>query len=181
VNGTIELKAVQGQRTAPDAVLAQLREIDPRADLMLAAPGVWMLGVWNPSRAATGRANRRLARLARLPVRDRNEDLAARIAMATLAARGWRPVALYEQQEPDSRIVEDFRQRDFNYRHAADATFEARMAEAEIVPRTAGLVIDRLQSEARSIHSKLRFGVSVFQGAARRARSSVRKRIGGSE
>lgn len=173
----LEVAPVQDQRTAPPEVLAQLREIDPRADLILAAPGAWMLGVWNPSSEAMKRATRRLDRMMTMPVTEQNTMLAGRIALMQLAAKGFRPIEVYEQQEPDGRIVNDFRERDHNYRTMGDKAFEAAMDRSEIAPQAMDTIRDAIESQARSIHSKLRFGVSVFQGKARQLGSSARQLI----
>lgn len=113
-------------RTAPPALLQQLREIDANAELVYFGAGRWALGVYRPHRQVIAAAARRLAFLSHFARATRDDVHGTR-----LETTGFRPIHWYTiQGEPDGRIVEDFRLRDFNYRNQADATFAARMSES---------------------------------------------------
>lgn len=114
------------ERYAPPEVRAQLREIDPVAELVCIDGRTWLLG-----RVAPNRERYELgAYMARLELDFPYPDFGA-LREAQLLMQGFALVEQYELQgEPDSRIVEDFRRRSYVYatdrrsaiRAATDAT-----------------------------------------------------------
>lgn len=135
-----------GDRVASAQVLAALKEIDPAADLVHLGGDQWWLGVRGQNREAEGRLQREMLATQRA-IRDSSTDpLVAqeegkRLQMLAYMAQGFRPIALYAQPEPDQRIVDDFRTRDFNWR-----------------------------TREREAHQELREAVSLDAGNLRRAR-----------
>jgi hypothetical protein len=114
---------VEGSRTAPAALIAQLREIDPRAELIDYGQGRWYLGVYNPNRARVEAAQRRLAFLTRFPQAPADD-----VVYDRLAAAGFRPIECFRiQGEPGAEIVRWFRRADWVWRHQADEHFAERM------------------------------------------------------
>lgn len=111
-------------RQPPKEVIQHLRQIHPATELVYLGGGLWLLGKvrWNQYRYQKGR--QMLKRLAQ--VANPNPQ---QFRMAALVIQGFAPVELYEQAEPDSRITEDFREREWRLQHCPDDTFKARLAE----------------------------------------------------
>jgi hypothetical protein len=129
--------------------VAGLREVDPTAELLYFRNGRWVLGSvrWNAKAVTT--AQRMVARAigviqrhvvqsktgGRVTVDRRSRD---RLEFCLLAMQGFRPIAEYVLHgEPDSAIVNDFRYRDWRYRHESDTEYWRKMDEALEAPRRA--------------------------------------------
>ena len=142
-----------GSRRAPAHILAALREIDPRADLIHLHGRFWLLGVYNPNGHQRRAAERELGRTLEHPVRTPERQI--RIEVLTLCRdKGFRPIQLYECREPDWHIVHDFRERDWNFRHRAEQTFRERAAESDTehgLERRKAIMREFIEAEGRSI------------------------------
>lgn len=120
-------------RTAPPAsTMRALRQIDPKARLIHLGGRKWWLGVQDPQPEAMELAGDiRENHLSKLPQQIKNElSSALRLEMLNECAEGFRPIAVYECDVPGEDVIEDFRIRDHNWRHRADATVEERLREA---------------------------------------------------
>ena len=139
------------ERTCPPALLAELRRIEPTAELLYVGEGRWLLGTVRFRWDNYAKAARALAKIER----DNATNLTAIVAhaevgrdKATLRAaayrqsrnmaylravmQGFRPIADYTiQGEPDSRIVHDFARRDWLFRVAPDASDQEKLDEAD--------------------------------------------------
>lgn len=130
-----------GGRAPDPALLRDLRDIDPQAELLYLGRGFWILGVVKHNRIAVRSAERRLKRLYQTlhtaAARFRKDpalqvEWASRILQARLASWGFRPIATYQVQGwPSSEILNDFRIRDWKHQH-----FTQREAEAEFMEAT---------------------------------------------
>jgi hypothetical protein len=140
------------ERTCPPAVLRDLRTIDPAAELLYVGRGRWWLAVvrwdWNIVRDAA-----KVLRLLRQGVTrmeygiawseqlERAKSNAERATMMRLGVQGFRgPIAEYTYRDPDSRIVEDFRLRDWNYRVCPEETVNESIAYASGEPQLAARI-----------------------------------------
>lgn len=136
-------------RESPPHVVAGLREVDPTAELLYFRNGRWFMGTVRPQRDLILRATRIVARAlgviarhvaqsktgGRVTVDRRSRD---RLELFLLAMQGFRPIAEYVLHgEPDSAIVNDFRYRDWRYRHESDNEYWRKMDEALEAPRRA--------------------------------------------
>lgn len=121
-------------REAPAHIVRALREIDHRAELVELIPGKWILGIVVPN---DERIRRGTALMEQELRKDKGNQELSRLRFAHLCMDGFGQVALYEMKEPDSRIVEDFRERDFNYRHYLNKTQQEFEDEVEGVTRQA--------------------------------------------
>lgn len=139
------------ERTCPPDVLRGVRAVDPAAELLYAGRGIWMLGVLNFSWPAYQQAVHAIARLrengTKLPtvggtaeenaleLEQRARANAAKLRYHQLLLQGYRHIAIYEQNDPDSRIVHDFQARDCEHRVLADlgldATLQAALTEGD--------------------------------------------------
>ena len=138
-------------REAPAHIVQALREIDHRAELVELRPGVWILGVVvdNEERIRRGTA---------LLEQELRKDIAyqdpGRIRFARLCMQGFGQVAMYKMSVPDGRIVEDFGERDFNYRHHLSDMLkrnEEEMDDTAGTRRATDLLLEAARSQARSI------------------------------
>lgn len=160
------------RNTCPPEILRQLREIDPKADVLEILPesaddmgSEWLLVTIDPNTHARRELEKSLSR--ELPP-DNVLDAAAeaqRLEWLQLYSEGIRPVYLYPK--PDGRMVEDFRVRDWNYRHRRKETFDARMDEADLeygVEERKALLLDMVKAEMRSAYRfSIRKARSVLQ------------------
>lgn len=152
------------EREAPEAVLVQLREIDPDADLLYLGGGEWLLGVRKGNTAAREKAKELLKVMkSRKPLDDplAAAEEAKRIELINLCANeGFRPVAIYDTPEES---IEDFRQRDFRWRTAFEETLKARAAEAEL-----GTTEEAIRAEWDDYKPEARFIYRHFLGGVKR-------------
>ncbi len=115
---------IPGRREARWQLLADLREIDPTVDLHYLGEGVWALGAvrWNRNRyEQAGRI-----------LRDGHDRSTWMRRQWELALYGFARINSYRiQGEPDTRILNDLRVRDWRYRHQANQTFEQALARAD--------------------------------------------------
>lgn len=98
-------------REAPSHIRRGLRDLDATAELLYMGDGRWMVGRVRPNvhthRIATTMLDtftRNLSQGQQLSPRGK-----AKARFALLALQGFRPVAEYRMNQPDWRIVEDFR------------------------------------------------------------------------
>jgi hypothetical protein len=139
------------ERTCPPALLAELRRIDPTAELLYVGEGRWILGAvrfnWPVVQKAIGALTKIEAQTATYltvdytmdtPAAEVNRNPAERRAAAARQARtlawcraliqGFRPIAEYHG-DPGGHIVRDFEMRDFIHRALPDL-YELLEAEA---------------------------------------------------
>lgn len=93
-------------RRCPSDVQRRIQELDPTALLIYIGEGKWMLGL------QTGSSKVRAAGQREYETELNNEVSRARsveLELAQLKVRGIQPQWLYEQPEPDGRIVNHFR------------------------------------------------------------------------
>lgn len=116
---------------APPEILAALREIDAKADLVCVGDGFWWLGVREPNPAAIDALAREVKGDEHGAIRlqaDREEagfrltnpTAGTRFAMLQVMAAGFKPIQLYQCERPGYEIVQDFRLRDYNWRVRPD-------------------------------------------------------------
>jgi hypothetical protein len=153
-------------REAPAAIVRQLREIDPAAELHYAGRGKWMLGTVRPNRVISRRAQRRITVLRALsPLLSKGAVAltSKRVALVhyrlwcyELQRQGFRPITTYTVQgEPGSDIVADFRRRDWLYRHSFQeqlAAYEAAADQDTREERALQQLQEYLEAESSSIH-----------------------------
>lgn len=152
--GLGRLTSVRTRREAPVHIIEALRAIDPTAELVELKPGVWILGVVSPNSERTKMGERMLARALRRPMG--HPDYITRIRFARLVIEGFRQIQMYRMADADWRIVEDFRERDFNYR----AHLEEKLREAEremsgeaAEERSKAIVLERARALATDLGS----------------------------
>lgn len=151
----LHLEGTSVRREPPASVVRALRAVDPKAQLVHLGGKLWWLGVEDPKPEPTKLAGEIRDRHLTMPVQAQNElSNALRLEMLNRCAAGFRPIAIYEADEPGREIVEDFRERDFNWRHRREQTFRERLKDSDIY---AGLeermakMRDFIQSEGKSI------------------------------
>jgi hypothetical protein len=131
----------------PGVVLDRLRELDPATELVYFGNGRWVLGrvVPNSNRIRRGLAILRTEAMAAHPSLDG-------LRIGELTRQGFGVIAEYQiQGEPDSRIVEDFRIRDWLFRTDPEGTFQARAAETCGDTKLAAMqqaMVDRVEATA---------------------------------
>lgn len=117
-----------GPGQAPAEILEALRAIDPEADLVHLGDRHWWLGVRAPNPAAVQDLEGAYEAMRAVPeIEDPAERaivamrLDREFLMRQIMAQGFKPIALYEcDGAPGMDIVEDFRIRDFNWRHQTE-------------------------------------------------------------
>lgn len=114
-------------RATPPFLLAALREIDPRAELLYAGEARWWLGVHDPNDERTARATNLMRSLERI---ERSRRVATRtMLLASLNMQGFALIETYVGTDPagtvlvnpgpdeyHTTILEDFRWRDAEWR-----------------------------------------------------------------
>ena len=154
-----------GERKAPEAVLQQLREIDPNADLVYLGGSEWLLGVRAENHAAKRAIERQLAWALDQPKLSDPLDAAEqakRIQLLQLYASGFRPVHIYSTPEES---VEDFRERDHRWRTDFDGTIRDRLREASLEDRreaSEARLMDYIQAETGFLHRHFFRGAKSF-------------------
>lgn len=150
--------ALDSEREAPSHVLDGLKAIDSDATLLYAGNGEWVLGVVRPrSRQVLGGLPRRMSAV-KIMEHERvklKPDIVA-LKLADLMLRDFFEIARYRVQgEPTSAIVHDFAERDWNWKYAADETFERHLDETEDGPQWREMrrkYADYAQTEARDTY-----------------------------
>ena len=141
------------QRTAPADVMARLREIEPTAELVYLGAGHWLLGSVRPTRVREREGCRAIGRWRQLPEEKRSPG---RLLRAQLIRQGFAPIELYEVNDPDGRIVRDFRRRDWRWRNRADETFERTLDNSDDamgLHESIETIIDQVHAEWRGLHA----------------------------
>lgn len=149
---------LNSEREAPRHVIDGLRNVDPDATLLYAGEGVWVLGVVRPrSRQVLGGLPRRQTAwkiMAHERVKLNPDPVALRLA--ELMLRDFFEIARYKVQgSPTYEIVHDFAERDWNWKYAADETFERHLDETEDGPAWREMrrkYADYAQTEARDTY-----------------------------
>lgn len=116
-------------REAPEDILGRLRAIDPAAELLYWGPRltdievggktvavvvpVWLLGVVQANAARRG-AGARMVELHEALGAQGNRDA---WQYGKLLYQHFAPIAFYPMRDPGGALVEDFRKRDWVYRH----------------------------------------------------------------
>lgn len=112
-------------------MLAALRAIDPKADLVHLGGPSWLLGVRGPNPAAV----KRLAAMMKVPpvmppgLTDHERatlavELATQLQVMQLFASGFKGIQMYEVARPTQAIVKDFEHRDHNWRVRPKEAFQ---------------------------------------------------------
>lgn len=154
-------------REPPPGLVLQLREIDPRAELIYAGDGKWILGSIDPNRIRRRKAQAMIGgllalryRLGRGSVGIRRRDLAHinyRLWYYELVRQGFRMVQAYNFIGiPTVAIVSDFRKRDWLYRHHFErelARFEEEADQDTELIRNLDKFRDFIEAEHRSVHA----------------------------
>jgi hypothetical protein len=146
-------------RVTPLDLLGRLRDIDTNAELLYIGEGIWWTGVvrWNAMRYAAGQ--KVMQTQAERHVFAQSNALT--VAMASLMMQGFGLVLDHRiQGEPDARIVQDFAEADWWYRHyrSLDHRFEEILKQSEKVPerlRAAVTARDRMHADRRYLWSRL--------------------------
>jgi hypothetical protein len=126
-------------RTAPKDVVRGLREVDPTAELVYLEKGRWLLGSVRWNRDLVAAARRILGRALKVAHNSTKHGpthqiehlprVRGRVQFALLAMQGFRPITEYKiQGSPDSRVVEDFRRRDWLFKNTSDLEHEAMLS-----------------------------------------------------
>lgn len=144
-------------RETPPDVLRGLRDVHPQAELVYAGQGRWLAGIVKPDSAR----RRNAIRLLQMQ-RDRHvfvESNHDQLLMGWLMLQGFGLVADYHiQGEPTGAIVEDFRRRDWVYRHLDMEQVYARLeAQSEKLPekmRAQLGVREKLQADGRWLFNR---------------------------
>lgn len=166
-------------RLAPSEVLARLREVDARAELLFLGtvpdrpghPGSgyarWLLGTVRPGDPAATRQGAVQIASARRWL-TRSSLLKIRLGLALL--QGFKPVEEYRVRgELDfARIVADFREREWRYQHR----WEAEMEEAE---ERSDVEHDRAAAYRRAAETFRARAREAYRFAFRGARSVVNR------
>ena len=151
------------EREAPTEVVAHLRGVHPRAELLYFGDGVWGVGVVDPSDARRRQADRILRGLyGGKPVKRGSPawvERSKQYLWALALKQGFAQTAHYVLSgEPTSAIVEDFRTRRYAYENHVPydewkATRDAHKEEKEFHLDPARFrEASRLFRERRSLH-----------------------------
>lgn len=135
---------IPGRREARRELLADLREIDPNVDLHYLGEGYWALGVVRP--------NQHRYRAAGQVLRDGHDRSTWMRRLWELGLYGFAQIGLYRiWGEPDGRIVHDFREKDWRYRHEREAAFNRQLDWADGTTEQESRINDALaETEART-------------------------------
>lgn len=129
-------------RECPLDVLARVREIDPRADVLFLPPNgrdghLWLVGHVRENTLTRGSQETVLASLHRIPRRKRTRAWHRKVLMCRARQRGFRPIVANPRNDADGTLVEHFRfavheiQRAGDYLAEFDRQDEAYRAELE--------------------------------------------------
>lgn len=142
-------------REAPSALLERLREIDPNIELVYIGKGYWALGSVQPHSEREKRARETLGFQYSLPEHMRSVGA---IRYAKIRMQGFRHIALYTEGDVENgKVLLDFRERDWNYRHRAEEVYRKRIEDADYnspgnVQRRIEMLLDFHRSEGPSIY-----------------------------
>jgi hypothetical protein len=162
---------------APQYILEGLAAINPEATLLYVGGGRWWLGMMMPDwKAADNGASRRATATKIMQIelsRGTHQQSYWRILRAQLLGAGFRYIHTF-RGDPSGRIVEWFREAEYNYRHnlkerlnASEAITDGAVARQE---RAARADSDWRRYVAEAVRFAYRRPVSVIQGAARAIR-----------
>jgi len=137
-------------REPPPALLAQLREIDPLAELIYVGEGEWWLGVVKPNTFRRAQGDALLGREWRKSVKDWQQLRYGQLMRQGFAFCGTWVI----EGEPDGRIVNDFRESTWLWAHDRDRVEDTLLEKPERVRQqnTRSMMKDKLHADARSIY-----------------------------
>lgn len=162
-----------GRDRAPRGVVEALREIDEDADLVYLGEQKWLLGVRRPNPAAEKRLEEQLRHLD--PHRGLSPEMAHEFELLQFYAdEPFRPIHLYETDEPGWEIVEDFRMRDWNWRVRPAEAIREMKDEISIESRD-----ERRNQRVREIIDAE--GPGLFRHVFKRARGVLQRAFPGSD
>lgn len=123
--------------TAPPSVVAQIKEIDTTLEVFEVMDfyddgrSGWIVCSQGENHAARKRLLETISREVPPDSPLEAEEIAARLEWLQFYADGWRPLGdAYEA--PDGRMVEDVRERDFNWRNDLKGSFDRKMDESDL-------------------------------------------------
>jgi hypothetical protein len=140
-------------RVCPESLLAQLREVDPAAELIYVGEGEWWLGVVKPN---TFRRAQGDAILGREWAKD--QPSWEQIRYGQLMRQGFAFCGTWHFiGEPTAKIVQEFRESTWLWAHdrdqAEDTIFEAPERQQQANLRA--MMKDRLHADGRSVYRHL--------------------------
>lgn len=163
-------------RTCPPDVLRALREIDDSVELVYMGDGVWLLGSVSPTSVRTRAGQFKLRKAAQAKIVG--DDIVRRRAFARwryiawegqLLLQGFAPIAVFGSPakpcDPDSRIVEYLRERQYAWRRDLDAAYRRSLAAEDDVENDGSAAESSYFDEY-----KLRHGYRAMVKALRPAR-----------
>jgi len=155
-------------REAPTDLVAGLREIDPRAELVYLGLGVWVLGAVSPNQERERKAGRWITLERKLP---QEKQSMGRYRFARWHLDGFGFVDFFDESDLwNGRVLHEFRYADFRYRHNADEAFEQNLIGSDDqtdLDRRIALMLDYQSSE----------GLSVFNHQMRGRRSVTQRAL----
>lgn len=123
-------------RMAPESVVRGLEELDPTACIVHLGGARWMVGKVRPNALARVDATHMLDSWTSAVQRSQKKLSPSgrqRVRFAQLALLGVRPVELYTiiGGEPDSRIVQDFKESRYRWLHTSDNEMDRAIDSTE--------------------------------------------------
>lgn len=113
-------------RTAPEAIRASLRALDPTAEVLSLGWGQWVMGRVRPTDESVRIATRMLATYWQMEPRARASKRGVqRYRLAHAGRQGFRPMMQYTLRDLDSRIVRDFQRAQWRMQHEREDLFDA--------------------------------------------------------
>lgn len=113
-------------RTAPAEIVHLLREVHPDAELVYMEDGRWLLGLVRP-----GRPGRHAGMdMIDVEMSKAEEDREAyTLKLARLVLQGFASIELFHTNDPDTRIVESFRTREYLHQMREQIVRESMYAD----------------------------------------------------
>ncbi len=140
-------------RVCPEALLVQLRQVDPAAELIYVGEGEWWLGVVKPNTFRRAQGDHLLAREWR-----KDQPSWEQIRYGQLMRQGFAFCGTFSFiGEPTSEVVQEFQESTWLWAHDRDRV-EDTLFEAPERKRQANLrsmMKDRLHADARSVYRHL--------------------------
>jgi hypothetical protein len=156
---------IPGARRAPEAILRALRAIDPLYDIHYLGDGRWAVGRVVPSSSRRTIGMKMKHNIMRNPNLKKQQQ---RLRIAELAIEGFGVVAIYKfLGEPTDELVQDVRQRHYNYQVDRERFFREALDEAEVHKGVTGEMLDEIEYRERHVTPELFRGKKHFpQGAS---------------
>jgi hypothetical protein len=156
-------------RRVPVDTLRELRQVDPRAELLHIEGTRWMLGAVHPG-------DRALLHQGALQIRSTTRWLTRailnKVRLGRALLQGFKPIAEYQvATEMDfARIVQDFRERDWRYRHVLEEERDREEEETDIEHERAAAYrtsFANFEARAREAHGYVFRGARHFRQPAK--------------